>query len=139
MAFTTGPIRLGALQGYQRAFFFYLLGDYISPHKLAWFVNYDYNVAPSHGGIISPNNYSPPYGQPSPYGQGNPYGGPGISENWRIFLNYQRCQAFGITIQEIYDPSFGVPAGGGLTLSGINAVCAFKSPFRTIPAAQSVG
>jgi hypothetical protein len=139
MAFTTGPIRIGGLQGYQRAFFFYLLGEWISPHKLFVEIYYDYNEAPSHSTIIVPPNNSPAYGQPSPYGQGNPYGGPGVAEQWRIFLNHQRCQAFGISVQEIFDPTQGLPAGAGLTLSGINAVCAFKKPFRPIPAAQSVG
>ena len=142
MKFRTGPIRIGELQHYQRAYFFYLLGDYISPHKLVVSMAYDYSNSPSQSVIITPTNFSTPYGSgpsQSPYGQGNPYGGPGISENWRVFLERQRCMAISLTCQEVYDASLGVPAGAGLTLSGINMVCAFKKPFRPQSAAHSAG
>lgn len=142
MSFKTGPLRLGDLQGYQRAYFFYLLGNYISPHKLMVSMNYDYDTSPSHSVLISPTNYSTPYGSglsQSPYGQGNPYGGPKSAENWRIFLERQRCMAFGIQVQEIFDSSFGTAPGAGLTLSGINIVMAVKKGFRPQSAAHSVG
>ncbi len=142
MMFETGPLRLGDLQGYQRAYFFYLLGDYISPHKLSVSMTFDYARSASQSVIISPDNYSTAFGSgasQSPYGQGNPYGGPGNGENWRVFLERQRCMAFGIKMQEIFDPTFGATAGAGLTLSGLNVVCAFKKGYRPQPAAQSVG
>jgi hypothetical protein len=137
MSFTTGPLRLDNLQSYQRAYFFYLLGDYLSPHKLNVSVSYDYSQSPSQSFLIQPTNYSAVYGTDTPYGQGNPYGGPGISENWRVFLARQRCMAFAITCQEIYDASFGVPPGAGLTLSGLNLVIGLKSKFRTNSAAET--
>ncbi len=142
MKFKTGPIRLGDLQGYQRAYFFYLLGTYLSPHKLYVKIYYDYSQTPSQSLLISPVNFSPAYGSgasQSPYGQGNPYGGPSNAEDWRIFFETQRCMAFSLEIEEIYDPSFGVAAGAGLTLSGINAVMAFKKTYRPQAAAISAG
>ncbi len=142
MRFTTGPLRLGELQNYQRAYFFYILGTYISPHKLWVGLNYDYDPTITQSLVISPTNYSTPFGSgvsQSPFGQGDPFGGPAPPESWRVFLERQRCMAFGITVQEIYDPTMGAPAGAGLTISGLNVVCAFKKAFRPQSAANSVG
>jgi len=144
MSFTTSWLNLAGLQGYQRAYFFYLLGQYFSPHKLNLQISYDYNPSPSHSVLVSPTNYSPAYGgdgndDENPYGQQALYGGPGDVEQWRVFLKQQRCQAFQITLDEIYDPSFGASAGAGLTLSGLNLVVALKKGFRPIGSAHSVG
>lgn len=142
MSFKTGPLRLGELQGYQRAYFFYLLGTFISPHKLQILLTYDYENDPSQSILISPTNYSTPLGtfpQQSPLGQGSPLGGGTAMELWRVFLQRQRCMAFAIEIQEVFDPSYGTTAGAGLTLSGINVVMGFKSQFRPNSAAMSAG
>jgi hypothetical protein len=138
MNFKTGPLRLDALQSYQRAYFFYLLGTYISPHKLMMSMFYDYNDNPSHSVIISPTNFNPTYGNSGVYGQGS-YGGNATLEEWRVFLKQQRCKAFAIEMQEIYDSTKGVPAGAGLTLSGINVVCGFKQKFVPASTSQTVG
>lgn len=137
--FTTGWINPAGLQGYIRSYLFYLLGQYLSPHKLHVSIAYDYNDSPSQSLTISPDNFSPNYGIDSPYGAGDPYGGPTDLEQWRIFLNRQRCMAFKITIEEIYDPSFGISAGAGLTLSGLNLLIGIKKGWNTISSAHSVG
>ncbi len=148
LSFTTSWIAVAGLQGYQRAYFFYLLGTYFTPHKLNLSIAYDYNSSPIQNTLISPNNYGPNYGSSSMpvYGGLNPYGGgssdSGASSNieqWRVFLTKQRCTSFQITLQEIYDPSFGAPAGQGLTLSGLNLVVAVKKGFRPQPSATSAG
>lgn len=142
MRFKTGPLRLGELQNYQRAYFFYLLGTFISPHKLWIGLSYDYENSPSQSMVISPNNYSTPFGSgasQSPFGQGTPFGGPSGLENWRVFLERQRCSAFNITLQEIFDSSLNTAAGAGLTISGLNIVCAFKKAFRPQSNAESIG
>jgi len=136
---TTGWINPAGLQGYIRSYFFYILGQYFTPHKLQVSVAYDYNSSPSQTDLIGPDNFSPNYGGDSPYGAGSPYGGPGDLEQWRIFLQRQRCLAFQISINEIYDASFNVPAGQGLTISGLNLVVGIKSGWNTISAANSVG
>ncbi len=142
MKFKTGPIRMGELQGYQRAYFFYILGTYITPHKLYVSMFYDYEPAASQSVLITPTNYSTAFGagaSQSPFGQGDPFGGPSSIESWRIFLERQRCMAFAISCQEIYDSSVGANAGAGLTISGLNVVAAFKKPFRPQPAASTTG
>lgn len=142
MRFTTGPLRLGDLQGYQRAFFFYILGTFLTPHKLWLGISYDYEKSPSQSLFISPTNYSTPFGMgpsQSPFGQGTPFGGGTDLESWRVFLERQRCMAFAITLQEIYDPNFGAVAGAGLTISGLNVVMGFKKGFRPQPNVNSIG
>lgn len=133
MSFKTGWIRLDQIQGYQRAYFFYLLGTYFSPHKLQINIYKNYEESPSQTLLISPTNYSPPMGSgpsQSPYGQQEVYGGPSNLEDWQIFLDDQRCMAFAIEVEEIFDPTYGTDAGEGLNLSGINAVLGFKKGYR---------
>lgn len=142
MKFKTGPIRIGELQNYQRAYFFYFLGDFISPHKLYVKIYYDYAITPAQAVLISPTNYSTPYGsgdEQTPYGQGNPFGGPSNLEDWRVFLERQRCMAFAIEVEEVFDPTFDTAAGAGFTMSGINVVAAFKNGYRPQSSAHSAG
>lgn len=139
MSFTTSWLNLAGLQGYQRSYFFYLLGTYYSPHKLNIQISYNYDPGIVQNLTIVPSNYSPNYGGDTPYGQGTPYGGPGTLEQWRIFHTQQRCQSFQITINEIYDPSLGVAAGQGLTLSGLNLVAGIKRGYRPIQSVHSAG
>ncbi len=139
MQFTTGWLNFAGLQGYQRAFEFFLLGEYFTPHKVVTSIAYDFNSAPEQMTIITPTNYSAPYGDDDPYGQGTPFGGPGTLEQWRVHLTKQRCQSLQISIQETFDASFGVPAGAGFTLSGLTIIAAMKRGWTTISAANSVG
>lgn len=158
MSFTTAWINLAGLQGYQRAFFFYLIGKYVTPHKISLLIAYDYSPGPSQSTLISPTNYGGVYGGPNPdpnlgTDQSNPYGedptfggtahiddlARGAVEQWRIFLAKQKCQSFQITLNEIYDPTFKIAPGQGLTLSGLNLVYGIKKGFRPISASNSAG
>lgn len=144
MKFTTGWLAFAGLQGYQRAYFFYLLGKYYSPHKLYLEVAYDYDPSIQSAALITPNNFSPAYGgngndSVSPYGQQLVYGGPSAVENWRVFFKHQRCSSFQLNLTEVYDASLGVDPGAGFTLSGLNVVIGVKKDFRPMPAATSIG
>ncbi len=142
MSFTTSWINFNQLQAYQRLYSFYILGTYYSPHILNLLINYDYATGwnnTTQQVNITPSNYAPGYGQDLTYGSGNPYGGEGSLENWRIFPTRDRCQAFQITLNEIYDPKYGVTAGAGFTLSGINCVVGYKKGYRAIRADHTAG
>ncbi len=139
MGLATSWFQLAGLQGYQRFYFFYLLGTYLSPHFLNIQLAYDYNPATVQQTIISPSNYSPTYGSDLTYGSGSPYGGPSSLERWKIYATIQRCQSFQIKISEIYDPSFGVTPGAGFTLSGLNAVVGVKRGYSPTQFTQQAG
>lgn len=139
MSFQTGWFNLAGLQGYERIYDLYLLGKYYSPHKLAVSIAYDYADAPSQQTIISPNNFNAPWGGDNVWGNSSPWGGTASLEQWRIHTERQTCESFQITLQEIFDSSYGVAAGVGLTLSNMNLRLGLKKSVRPIRAANSVG
>ncbi len=139
MGFQTGWMSLAGLQGYERAYFFYILGTYLSPHKLKLDIAYDYRSSPSQSVMINPDNFNATYGGDTIYGQAGEYGGNSEIEQWRIFMQQQKCQSFQISMSEIYDPSKGVAAGAGLTLSGINLIVGLKKGYTTLKPARSAG
>ena len=125
MSFTTGPIRLGDLDNYQRTYFFYLLGTYLSPHYLTLGLTYDYAPTVSQTITIEPG---------AQVGLSS-----GQLEAWRIFPQMQRCRAISLTLTESYDSTLGPSAGAGLTLSGLNFVIGEKQRFFPMPSANSAG
>lgn len=139
LSFLTGWLNLGGLQGFERAYFFYLLGTYISPHKLTISIAYDYAPAPSQSVVISPDNYNGAYGADTIYGGGSPYGGNPTLEQWRVFFEQQKCQAFQIQIQESFDSTVGAPAGAGLTISGLDIQVGIKDTKPRLNPARSIG
>lgn len=139
MSFTSAWFNLAGLQGYERAYFFYILGNYITPHKLNVQISYDYNPYATQTSLIVPINFTPNYGNDPLYGSSSPYGGSQKVEQWRVFLQTQKCESFQITISEIYDPSFGVMAGAGLTISGLDLIVGTKSGYPRLKASLSIG
>lgn len=139
ISFQTGWFNLSGLQGYQRAYEFFLLGTFASPHKLSLQIAYDYSPSASQALIITPRNYSAPWGGDATWGTSTPWGGSPQLEQWRVFFQQQRCQNFQITLTEYFDGSFGTTPGAGLTLSGINLVFGQKKGFFPPQASQSVG
>lgn len=139
MSFLTGWLNLAGLQGYERAYFFYLLGTYISPHKLQASIAYDYNPSATQLSVITPDNFVEPWGGEQLWGSNGPWGGPGNVEQWRVFLQQQKCEAFQIRIQEVFDPTYGTIAGAGLTISGLDLVVGIKSGYPRLRSSRSVG
>lgn len=139
MSFTTAWAKLAGLQGFQRVYFFYLLGKFLSPHKLTLNIAYDYNPSPTQQVIISPINFSGFYGDDPIYGDQTPYGGPGSVEQWRVFLTQQKCESIQISLLESFDDSYNTAAGAGLTLSGINLIYGVKKGYMVLAPSLSVG
>jgi hypothetical protein len=138
MNFTTSWFDLAGLQGYQRLNFFYILGQYYSPHKLQYSIAYDYNSSPSQSNVIQPTNFSSAV--PSSYGVPSaPFGAKTNVEQWRVFAAQQRCESFQLSMQELFDPTLGTSAGFGLTISGLNLVVSVKKGFKPIRNASSIG
>lgn len=135
--FTTSWLKLAGLQGFQRAYYFYLLGKYITPHTLTCSVAYDYNSSITQTTQISPVNYSAAYGGESLYGGGQ-YGGESSVEQWQLSLAKQKCQAIQLTLEENYDSSLGVQAGQGFCLSGLQLTVGIKGTDPKLPAKLSV-
>jgi hypothetical protein len=138
MSFVTGWINLAALQGFERFYHLYLLGQFLSPIKLQIQIAYDYISQPVQSVIITPTNYSP--ATTSPFGDfPAPFGSPSNVMQWRIDAKYQKCQAFQISLNEVYDSTQGAPAGAGFTLSGMNLMVSIKRGSRPIRAANQAG
>lgn len=144
MSFSTSWLNVAGLRGYMRAYWVYLLGTFLSPHKLNVSIAYDYNSSPVQTDLISPPNYAGPFGA-DPYYGGTGSAGFGVPpqegniEQNRIFLQRQRCKAFQVNIQEVFDPTFGTAAGPGLTLSGLNCIVGVKKAYSPISQNNSVG
>lgn len=138
MSFETAWMNLAGLQGFERAYFFYLIGEALSPHKLSVKMALDYNPSAVQAVLITPINGFETYGDDPLYGS-SVYGGPVSLEQWRIFFEIQKCQAFKIYITEQFDSSFGTEPGAGLTLSGLNLIVGVKDGKPKLPAVQSIG
>lgn len=139
MSFTTAWFNVAGVQGYQRFYQALLLGTYHTPFKLNVQFAYDYNPSPSHNELVVPDNASPVWGGLPLYGGGATYGGPGNVLEARMFPQIQKCESFQLKIDEVYDASYGVPAGQGLSLSGLSLTLGLKKGARTSKASQSFG
>lgn len=139
MSFTTSWNSLAGLQGYERFYFANFLGTYITPFKLNVQFSYDYESSATQQVIITPDNYSAPWGGESLWGGGTNWGGNSNVFSARVFPTKQKCQTFQVSVNEIYDPSFGAAAGEGLTLSGLALIVGVKRGYRTQSTAKSFG
>ena len=138
MKFKTNWFALAGIQGYQRAYFMYFLGKYITPHKMTINIAYDFNDSATQQIIVTPVNFNSVFGSDPFYGS-NLYGGPSYVEKWRLMLTRQKCDSINFEFVESYDSSFGVPAGAGLTLSGLNFVVGVKKGYGVISQFNTAG
>lgn len=110
--FKTGWFNLAGLQGFERAYYFYFLAQYISSHTLTINLYYDYDASTIAQTLtITPNSTD--------------------LEQWRVFLSKQKCEAFQIELQE------NGSSGAGFTMSGLSLVVGLKKGYPTLKAAAS--
>ena len=109
--FKTGWMNLAGLQGFERAYYFYFLAQYISSHTLGINIYYDYSSTVGQSLTITPNSAD--------------------LEQWRVFVTTQKLEAFQIELTE------SAGSGAGFTMSGIDLVYAGKKPYPTIKAVAS--
>jgi len=139
MHFKTNWFALVGIQGFQRVYFLFLLGRYISPHRLVIGTSYNFNSSIVGQTIITPNNYNLPMGGNITFGQTITWGGVTNVEKWRILLEQQKCDSVQFTITEQFDPAYGAVAGEGLTLSGMNLVVGIKKGYGPVSQFDTVG
>lgn len=123
MRFQTGWIDMAGLQGYQRAYSVYLLGQWKSPHTLTAQVAYNYNSSVAQTAQIVPDNTS----------------SASLSkEQWQINFQTQQIQSFQLTVSEV---SSGRSAwGAGILANGLNLVYGVKKGWpKNIGATNKTG
>ena len=147
MSFTTAWINLAGVQGFERFYFANLLGTYYTPFTLNVQFAYNYNSSPTQAIQVTPTNYTGDWGSEALWGSGAAWGAdsdPTDEEtanifSARLFPTTQKCQSFQLTVNEVYDASFGVTAGQGLSLSGLALILGMKKGYRTQSAKRSYG
>lgn len=139
MSFTTSWINVAGVQGFERFYFANLLGTYHSPFKLNVQLAYDYNSSAVQNIIVTPDNYTKTWGDEALWGSGPAWGGPGNVFRARFFPKQQKCQNFQVTVNEVFDPAYGVSPGQGLSISGLLMVIGAKRGWRTQKASRSFG
>lgn len=138
ISFRTAWIKMVAIQGYQRAYFAYLLGTYLSPHRLQVSFAYDYDPSTVQTTQLRPLNQDDAWGTEQLWGSGSPWGGGSNTEQYRVFMQQQRCQAVQMVLQENFAASDGT-AGAGLSLTSLNFIIGAKAGMPKLSARQSGG
>lgn len=116
MSFTTSWLSFIGIQGFQRAYHLLFLGEYKSPHTLSLGFAYDFNST------ISQTVTIPVLTDP-------------IIEQFRVFLQRQKCQSVQITLSESQASNYGE----GLNMSAFAFRIGMKKGLYKKSAAASYG
>ena len=98
MSITTGWLNFSGIQGFQRLWKFYILGEFKSPHELSVNLYYDYNNASDQNIVVQPVVPNT-YGSGSPYGSGS-YGGSFDLYQYEVRPARQKCMAMKVQISD---------------------------------------
>jgi hypothetical protein len=115
MSFQTPWIELSGLQGHQKTYWLFLLGQRLSDHNLTVQIAYDFNPSVFQTVLFTPQNIIP--------------------LQWQIGFQRQCSDSFQLTVTES-----AAVAGPGLTLSGMNLIIGVEKQFpRKLPVTQKTG
>ncbi len=136
---TTGWLNLSALQGFQRVYHAFLLGQYKGTHTLQFAAAFDYAGSPSAYAAVPSDTALglSTFGASSPFGAGSPFGdsAPGASTYQFRFDILRKCQAIQISISD----SQSSPGNEGFSLSALALVVGIKGGGNKLPATQQFG
>lgn len=134
MKITTSWLNFTGIQGFERIWKFYILGDYRSAHQLQVDLSYDYNNSIYQTITLTPETPDY-YGGATPYGSGS-YGGDVNNYQYRINVKKQKCMSMKATIQDI-------PLSGsleeGMFLSNLRFDIGVIGGSNRVKAAQQAG
>ena len=135
LAVKTGPIRLGALAGFERVRMVEILGTYESAHTLEVSVYFDGNTSASQVVTITPRAREA-WGDDETWGSGEVWGGRFRPYAWRLYLNRQKCESVQFQIR---DTQSGETPGEGMSLSSLTLELGVKRGANKLPASQTFG
>ncbi len=130
-------IQVGNVQGLQRIYKLFLLGEYKSSHRLKVEIGYDFEPFFTQEVTIDVDEELNPttYGEVSPYGSEEVYGGEFPLYQWKIYPKRQKCQAFRISIEDIMDDTFGE----SFNITSMRIEAGMKQGSNKLPSAKSFG
>lgn len=136
---TTAPIALAGLQGYQRAYFAYLLGTYKGTHNLNVGAAFDYDQTFTNLAAVAVDQIlgSSTFGSKSPFGSDAFFGGMAQGQGvyqFRIDL-LRKCQAVQLQIADQQSN----PGDEGFSLSALTFLIGVKQGGNKVPAVKQIG
>lgn len=125
------------INGFQRIWDCVILGEYKSPHKLKYFIGYDFNPNYAQVGTIDPDVVSPnqAYGVSTPYGADETYGGEYSLYQFGNHLTRQKCSSIRFSMYD--DQNYLQDYGEGFSITGITLVCGVKQGVNKMPSKQT--
>lgn len=130
---TTGWIRIGSFQGFQRVYRLLVTGDLRDRHKIRITTYTDYTDTPVDVRIFDTSEFFDNNYGDDVYGDMEWYGGQdnGLYQ-FLVHLSQQKCQAIKVKIEDIYDNSVA-STGRGFTLSSLTLQIGTKRGVNKLP------
>lgn len=137
---TTGWISLAGLQGFQRIWRMFVMGEYKSPHKLRVSVGYDFNTEYEQVAIVDVNDVYiiSTWGEEGPWGVEPPvWGGEFPFYGFEFHLTRQKCTSIRFKFED--DQNSLESFGEGLNLSSITLQIGLKQGLNKMQSKNRFG